>query len=165
MLKKIIYTLAAIAFAGSVLVNIKLYTSSRNIAFVDTSYLFNNFKMKEEMEEKFNSYKQLRQQQLDSLYDKAARLRELGRPEPAAAAEKAYLDQRQLFAEGLDRLKGNYDEQIWNRLNTYVKEYGDKNGLDLILGANGSGSLMHGKENMNISKQVVDYVNAHYDGK
>jgi outer membrane protein len=165
MLKKITYSALILLLAGLLFMNFRLYKNSRNIVFVDTAYLFNNFKMKEEFESQFNEIKKVKQQKLDSLYDAIILLKKGNGAEDLKSVERQYLYERKMAIEDQERLQSSYNSQIWTRLNQYIKEYGNEKGIDLILGANGEGTIMHGKEDMNISEAVVTYANTKYNGK
>ena len=165
MIKKITYIVLALALAVSIYMNFKLQSKIKTLAFVDTAYLFNNFKMKQELETDFEQNKKLKQQQLDSLYDKINYLRTLKNEESTKALENEYLVKRKLIIEEQERLQASFNNQIWNQLNGFVKKYGEENKIDLILGASGEGNIMHGNDNMNISKEIIDYANKNYAGK
>jgi outer membrane protein len=53
-------------------------------------------------------------------------------------------------------------EGVLNQINTYIKEYGEKNGYDLILGITRDGNIMYGKEAMDITDDVLKGINASY---
>ena len=165
MIKKITYIVLALALVVSLYMNFKLHSKIKTIAFIDTAYLFNNFKMKQELETDFEQNKKLKQQQLDSLYDKINYLRTLKNEESAKALENEYIVKRKLIIEEQERLQTSFNNQIWNQLNGFVKKYGEENKIDLILGASGEGNIMHGNDNMNISKEIIDYANKNYAGK
>ena len=45
-----------------------------------------------------------------------------------------------------------------------VKEYGKTNGYTYIYGSNDAGSVMYGKEELDITESVLEYLNASYKG-
>ncbi len=165
MLRTVLYILLALLLLAILYLNWQTYQRVKTVAFVDTAYLFNNFKMKEILETQFNENKKNRQQQLDSLYDQVTSLKNTAAEEGVKRLQRQYLHQRQAALEEQERLKATYDAQIWSQLNSYIKEYGQEKSIDLVLGANGEGTVMHAEEDMNISKQVVDYANKKYNGE
>lgn len=58
-----------------------------------------------------------------------------------------------------------YTEQIWERLNVYVRDYGISQNYDIILGAKGDGVLMYADEKMDITNEVLKYANKKYEGE
>lgn len=60
-----------------------------------------------------------------------------------------------------------YDQQmgkITQRLNTYIKAFGEKHQYPVILGANGQGVLLYADSTLEITDQVIDFVNQRYAG-
>lgn len=140
------------------------YRNVKSVAFIDTSYVFGNFKMTKELEKEFIEFKNKKQKELDSIYrliesnmvSKSLSVKEL---------EDFYVLKRNISIEEQERLKTSFDSKIWNQINGFVKDYGRLNNIDVILGANGQGSIMYGKDDMNISEAFVEFANTKYDGK
>lgn len=57
-----------------------------------------------------------------------------------------------------------YNNKIIQQLNQYVQDYGKENKYSLILGAEGSGSLMYGDADLDITEKVTGYVNRKFNG-
>ena len=55
-------------------------------------------------------------------------------------------------------------EQVWERLNGYIIEYGQENNYEMIFGASGNGNIMYSKEGFDITEQVINYANEKYEG-
>ncbi|MDD2963543.1 MAG: OmpH family outer membrane protein [Bacteroidales bacterium] len=53
-------------------------------------------------------------------------------------------------------------QSIYNDMNDIIKEYAENRSFDLILGANGSGNLLYGKENANITTDILNQINQEY---
>lgn len=156
---------ACLLLVGLCFMNYTLYRSNRNIRFVDTAYLYNNFKLKQELEKTFNEIKALKQSQLDSLYDVISNAKRGATRQDTRALEGKYLSLRRDMEETQENLRQSYDTQIWTQINKYIKDYGEQNRIDLIMGANGQGSVMHGQADMNISEDVSNFINTRYSGK
>jgi outer membrane protein len=58
-----------------------------------------------------------------------------------------------------------YNEGIWKQINVYLKEYGTEHGYSFIYGANGNGSIMFADSTLEISKDVIPYLNKRYSGE
>lgn len=54
---------------------------------------------------------------------------------------------------------------IINEINEKIKKFGESNGYDIILGATTSGNIVYAKKILNISADVVKYLNNEYDKK
>lgn len=145
--------------------NYDFYKKTKNIKFVDTAYLYDNFKLKKELEITFNEVKTLKQAQLDSLYDVIITVKNSGKETDIKTLEKRYLSQRSKMTDEQENLRTAYDSNIWSQLNKYIKDFGEQNNIDLIIGANGQGSVMHGNSSMNISEEAINFINKNYSGK
>jgi outer membrane protein len=49
-------------------------------------------------------------------------------------------------------------------MSQYINDYGKKNNYDLILGADGSGTLMYSKAKYDISEEIIIFINNKYKG-
>jgi len=68
------------------------------------------------------------------------------------------------FEEELIEVSQEYDQQIWERLNGFVKTYAEEKGYDIIIGASGDGNLMYANEKLDITDQLIEYCNQKYNG-
>jgi outer membrane protein len=61
------------------------------------------------------------------------------------------------------------DEQITqgvlNQVNSFVEDYGKKQGYDIVLGTTASGNILFAKENMDITAEVLKSLNEQYKSK
>ncbi len=56
-------------------------------------------------------------------------------------------------------------QTVINDINDYVKEYGKKNGYNIIFGASGSGNVMYASEGADLTEEVLEGLNAEFLGK
>lgn len=61
-------------------------------------------------------------------------------------------------------VKDDINKQVWERLNTYVNEYGKEKEIKLILGAQGQGNIMYGDSLKDITNDFLVYANNKYEG-
>lgn len=123
-------------------------------AFIENLKLFESFKGKKELEAKLLNIKSANKLRLDSL-----------RILVTNENSELYYRQQLLVAEQQEEtLNAEYNAQIWNQLNSYIKEFGKKKGYDFIYGATGNGSMMYARENMDITDQLIEYANKTYEG-
>jgi outer membrane protein len=76
-----------------------------------------------------------------------------------------YLQQKELFDGYSQELTMKYDEQILEQLSQYIKDYGFNNDYDYVFGATGDGNILYGAEPADITEEVIEYINASYQGK
>jgi outer membrane protein len=144
------------------------------IAFVELNRVYLDFTMKKEMEAKLQLIQEKRKVIVDSL---ELELRMLaGKIESKNVQSESelnlfshkkqeFLEMRNRFDEDNLETAKRFDEQVFAQINQYVKDYGEKNDYLMILGAEGSGSLMYAKEAINITDDVVKNINQRYKGK
>jgi len=139
--------------------------NERKVAVVDAVRLFNEYKMKLELEAKADGRLRYLGRQMDSLKQEAA-----GRSK-MPAVPKADLESLYRAAEDAEaRLGEEYrqsneliNEQVWRRLNPQIDEYGRKHGLRLIIGANGMGSVLYHDDFYDHTNDLINYVNHRYE--
>ncbi|MFT5790938.1 MAG: outer membrane protein [Saprospiraceae bacterium] len=164
----VLITLVSITMVGTIL----SYLNTPKIGYVQINEVYNEFRLKKELEGKLSTVQIARKGILDSLGMKIEMLsRELTTKKDVSKRSKLdnlkheYLLKEQKLAEDNELLTGQYQEQIWNQLNQYTKEYSNKHDYDLLLGANGSGTLLGAKETIDATEDLIKFVNNRYEGK
>ncbi len=56
-------------------------------------------------------------------------------------------------------------QTVVNDINDYVKEYGKNKGYPIIFGAGGNGNIMYAEDASDLTQEVLEGLNAHYEGK
>lgn len=155
--------LAAMAVAASIATTYFLQ-KDRSISYVKADVVFNDFEMTKELKVKLDNTVNARQTILDSIMVIMRIASENGNKELLSRTEKEYYIKKEAFDGQNRELTQKYDEQVWLRINQYVKEFGEKKHYDYLLGANGSGSLMYSSEKNDVTKELLDYMNTSYKG-
>ncbi len=123
--------------------------------FIVNQRVFNEFQGKKELEERLALVKQNNQSALDSL-------KTLITLTANFSLIKTYQDQIDEIESNQLELTNRYTEDIWKRLNEYIIDYGKKNNFSFIFGASGNGNLMYAGEAMNVTDEVIRFVNEKY---
>ncbi len=132
-------------------------TKQEKIGFVQNAKLFQDFKGTIELEEKLAKKRKRNLSQLDSL----RHLIEIGRDD----LRDIFTQKEGQFSQQETLLSDQYTAEIWNYINAGIKDYGEMEGYDYILGASGEGSLMYAKESKNITDDVLSFINKRFQGK
>lgn len=156
----IIYTLI-IGILGFLLYN---QFKKDKIVYVDNIELFSNFKMKTELEKKYKQVESIRKSILDSLYNEI-RIFGSDNNEALVQMKRQFLIKKETFDKENAETMDQYNKEIWEQINEYTKQFGDENGYDYVLGANGQGVLMYAKSTKNVTKELSEYINQKYNGK
>jgi len=73
------------------------------------------------------------------------------------------------YSKALQTKANEEDEKITqsvlNQINSFVEEYGDRNGYEIILGTTLSGSLLYGDDAIDITDEVLKALNKTYVGE
>ena len=127
-------------------------------AFVVNQKVFAEFKGREELNSKFEYLQQRHKEVLDSMY------MELQRGNNEVSME-IFQERSRKFLEDEQQVSERYTQQIWKQINEYLHDYGKEYGYDMILGADGTGSLMYANEAIDITDHLIEYVNRKYQGE
>lgn len=176
-LKQILMTILLSALMSSAIVLAYHWIFAVKTAYIDIKKVFNGFQMKSELEEKFKRTEKERTKILDSisfdlkvmskhLNDQQIEKKNILQDEISRFeyTREKYMSLKSRFEEDNAALSGQYDSQILAQLTQYVIEYGKARNYDIILGADGNGSLMYSKDAYDISDEVIVFINNKYKG-
>lgn len=141
-------------------------------AYVTNAKLYSEFQLAKELNAKIQQVQLSRRAIMDSL---GMQLRQLETKITAQTAtdqetqlfnrmRNEYGLKQQQFAEDNRIMAQQYQEQISNQLNQYLKDFTQEHEYDYIFGATGDGSLMGAKDVYNVTDAVLNYANQRYKG-
>lgn len=171
------YWILLLLFLALVTVTGRLWISAErvNIVYVDNQRLFDGFQMKKELEQQLISTKgqgtgiadslKIELMGMESSYSSIAKEKQELFQKEFMAKRNQWLSLTQQIEAADKELESTFTSQIWNQLNQYVQDYGEQENIDMIIGANGDGSLMYSKNDMDITDELITYINKRYDGK
>jgi len=168
----ITHIILLIIAVGALSLSVFNTTAKSKTAYVNTVEVYNQFEMKIELEKKLEETKNARTRILDSLLnDVETIVNYLRKNENDNEAvdryqfmRENYLKKEKQFEEDNRALAQKYTDQVWDQLNQYVKDFGDERKYQYIYGTTGQGNLMYAKDQLDISKEVLEYVNNRYQG-
>lgn len=145
---------------------------SRSAYFLSTN-VYNEFEYKKELEAELQFEQQTMQTTLDSLEnDLKQSIMLLQGISPTQEQINALQIKQNNYIDYRDQVEGNYTTKveeyyalIWDRINSYVKEFGEQKGYQYIFGANGDGSIMYADASSDITSEVIEYINQRYEGE
>lgn len=141
-----------------------LNQSNTEIVYVDNVRLFNGFNMSKDLGKLNNQKIQKQKKKLDSLYTVYTILREQKNSEKSEELESQLRIEDQELRKINEYFSKEVSQQVWNRLNQYIEEYGKAQGYQIILGTQGTGSIMFAQEGLEITESVLAYANNKYEG-
>ncbi|WP_299121262.1 OmpH family outer membrane protein [uncultured Winogradskyella sp.] len=171
-MKKIILSLLVLVVAASC-------QEQQKIAFIDNGQVIKDYQMKIDMEAKYKKKDEAYKRRTDSIgqaYQLDAQQTQL---KLSSLSQKKQQEGSQQFSQKWQLIQQQlqYEQQqmeqafskemdsVIKSVNEFVEGYGQKNGYTFILGKNGAGSVMFGKEEKDISEAVTKAINDDYNGK
>lgn len=146
-----------------------VYNSIPQTAFVDNQQLFDAFQGRKELENKLQQESNVQKAELDSLklqiqaLQQQASVDETIRQRLNKMAQQ-YQRMNQEYQSHYQQKSQEYTEAIWKQISQYTLDYGQSRGYDYVFGIAGQGSLMYGKPQYDITKDVIQYINSKYAG-
>jgi outer membrane protein len=150
------------------------YSNQRKIGYIDVKQVFNDFDLKKEMQEKYFSQMSGKKKSIDELgfelQKMGSELEASGKPEEKKM--EAFLSKRKLYMQLVKtydeedkKINSEYDTEVIQQMNEYIKKYGEEKGYDLILGSMGNGNIMQAQNQLDLTGEVTAYINNAYAGK
>lgn len=144
------------------------------VVYVDINQLYESFEYKKELSKEYNKVKGARDRVIDSLENELGQISyELQGMNTIPADRRAAFDKKkeyfmqlnQQLEEDNENLRVTYDNKIIKQLNAYLKEFGEKNAYDVILGADSKGTVLYARKDLDKTKEVLEYINNRYKGE
>lgn len=82
-----------------------------------------------------------------------------------AASERLKTELYTTLYQKTEQANKEIEGMIWKRLNPYLEEYGKEKGYDFIYGANGTGNVLYADKELNVTDDLIKYVNNRYHDK
>ncbi len=148
-----------------------MFNKRASIAYVDLRYLFDNFEYTKELKTDMLRVQGARQKVLDSMeFELKIISKELDANKREDLKRKFEVKKddlivaRRRFEEDNLALTDQFDKKILTQLNQFVQDYGKDHGYSMIIGTEGSGNVMYAKEDLDISKDVLKFINNRFKG-
>lgn len=149
---------------------------SLKTGFIDNSEVVNNYQEKIDIEAKFKAKVEAFQKRTDStgrafqmeaqaFQEKAQKMSDAqAQQEYQVLSQKQQMLQQRIQVEEQQISKESQTEidSLISKVRSYVKDYGKKNGYTYIFGSNEGGSVMYGAEANDLTKVILDALNADY---
>jgi outer membrane protein len=152
--------------------SVKEKEPEKKIVYIDNTKLYNEFKLTQELQTKLTEEFRVKKNSLDSLEMEVlshAKLLQQSKNISQSEIQKFqlkkedFLLRKQKLEEEQVQLTEQYNSQILNQINQYIKEFGDENKIDLIVGSNGDGNVMYGSSELDMTDEAISYLNSKYN--
>jgi outer membrane protein len=159
-------------------VSFNLLSKSNKIAYVDALKLVSNYEgmkiAKAELQSKFLTY----QKNIDTLkmelssksneYTSRRSTLSAGEKklfeEVLSAKEQQLVNYQNMVQEKAQEEDLELTQKALDKINTYVKQYGEQHGYELILAATQYGNIVYGYPDVDITDEIIEGLNVEYKG-
>lgn len=156
---------AAVCFTG---VFIYVNYKSTKVAYIDMSKVYNDFKLTKELDKKLKETNAMRKTILDSLAlaakmfeSQAKMLKDNSEAIKNYELKKEeFILKQEQFSKDYENQSQEYNAQILKQINQYSDEYRVSKGIDILIGADGSGIVMAGNSKLDLSDDFVNFINS-----
>ncbi|MGV3631920.1 MAG: OmpH family outer membrane protein [Bacteroidota bacterium] len=167
MTKKIKITIISTLVLLSGLCVYLLFTNTRakneKIVYMDNVKVFDSFEMKKDYDLLIGKELQSESAELDSLANLIGSYGLKGDTLYAFSLKKDYFLRKQSFDKKFSQLSQKYTQAVYEKLNGYIKEFAESKSYDLVLGASGEGNIMFVSEKLDVSEELITYINSKYN--
>lgn len=153
----LLYTLLVIVLALSAWVVNKEF-SSKEIAYIDIEKLVNGYELKKDMEKDAGKNLYVIQHAIDSL----EMIRKTINQQGPTLIDSQISRAKYIYDEYYTSSSNEMNKNIWERLNPVIEQYGKEKGLEILIGANGSGSLLYADKGRDRTDDLIKYINKKY---
>ncbi|SRR5690606_19529625 len=151
-------------------------STKENIVYVDLKTVIDSFTYKLDLESEFSKTRKNKYTLLDSLETEIRVLYKKIENEKHTASQQTLINtyeelvtRYKVLEERIDsevvELAEAMNDQLYTRLNSYIQDFGKINSYKIILGAQGSGLIMYAQEHLEITQEVINYINNTYEGR
>jgi outer membrane protein len=141
-----------------------MFKSESKTAYILTSKVFDGFEGTKEKLATLKKAQEFQKKTLDSMAMTINLLEaKMGTEHPGVLKHKEKYEKmyEEIVVYNQEDLETSQDH-IWKQINQYLGEYGKQNGYAYIYGAAGNGSIMFADSSLNISDDVLIYINKRY---
>lgn len=130
--------------------------SDNEIAYADIYKVHQEFELQKLYANYIKAYKDSASAQIENYLMTVA-------PEDTAGIEAMKRSFYETVQKSVSLKTDSLNAIIWKRLNPLIQEYGRAKKYKMILGANGSGTLLYSDSTLDISDDLIKYVNDEYN--
>lgn len=145
-------------------ISLYLFKRDKKICYVDTVKVFNDYRMKLELEKKEEPVLLGIKSRVDSLkylHDALMRSSSADQGE-IKQIEMQVMQLSDAFKKEYSRSNSDINEKVWKSLNPEIDAFAQREHIDLLLGANGMGSVLYGSDVTDLTKKLTKFVNDRY---
>lgn len=163
MTKKLIIPLLLVAIGASVLSTAICYfliSDKQRYAFIDVIRLTQGYQLKKDLEKEAQVRLQGAKNQLDSLRFQAGMAN--ANTTEGQQMQRMYMEAEYRYTQQQQQVDQQLSTQVWERLNPLINKFSKEKNLKMLVGATGTGSLLYGDSSLDLTDELIKYVNQGY---
>lgn len=145
-----------------------IWISRVEVGYIDTLRAYNEFNYKKELQVKYDQLEKRLTVPVDSLQLEITYALKDSINRDRVHIEKLqkdlYVFQSKRKME-LDRLDKEYFSVVWTQLDEYTKTFGEEHDYKIIFGVKGDGNIVYAKQGMDLTDDLIDFINKKYEGE
>lgn len=157
MIKKMMLALLAFTAVQVACVYLLLGRNERKIVYADAIRLFNGYQFKTDMENAGKGTLIRLKNELDSV----EMVFKTSAQNPAL--QQLMAEKQQSLTMSYDAINKEINQKVWERLNPLIHQFGEDRHIDLMIGANGMGTVLYASQARDITDDLIKYANQHYE--
>lgn len=153
--KVLLYTITIVALSLSI-ITLKNEFGKTKVVYVDIGKLLEGYKFKKDLEAEGtkNLYK------IKNAVDSLKMVQKL-KSDPLIDSQIVYAERA--FDQYYTYSNQEMTKKIWERLNPLLEEFGKDNNYELIVGANGAGTVLYGEKRNDVTELAINFMNKKYE--
>jgi outer membrane protein len=156
-MKRILIAFLAFTLIQTGVVYFLCGNNQKKIVYADAIRLFNSYKFKTDMEK-------LSQARLGQLKGELDSVSVIYKTNPGDAhAQELVAAKEQQLSQAYSLINKEINEKVWERLNPVINKFGKEQKLELLIGANGMGTVLYASDAKDVTAELIQYANAQYE--
>lgn len=137
---------------------VRLQFKQQGVAYIDIGKLLKEYKMKKEMEAALNTDLSKIKNVIDSL-----QLVKKMEGDRITSVDSQLSYAKYAFKDYYTKSSEKISQKVWERLNPEIEAFGKQTGMQLLIGANGTGTVLYGAPSNDQTAALIKYVNERYE--
>lgn len=130
--------------------------------YLDNVAVFSNFNLAKDLNATHQKELNLQKKKVDSL---VAILQNTPESNPNENLQKQFIFENNKLKEMSEYFTNEVSQQVWSRVNSYIKEFGEQNKYSIVFGTQGSGNIMYADKKLDITNAFIEFANKKYEGE
>ncbi len=139
-----------------------LENDTPQIVYLDNVAVFSGFNLAKDLNKLHQKELIHQKKKVDSL---VGLLQADSKEEPMEIQQRQFVFENNKLKEMGEYFQNEVSQQVWNRVNDYIQQYGKQNNYKIVLGTQGNGNIMYGDKEVDITEAFIEFANKKYEGE